>query len=401
MKEKRERLQAIEARKLELRSDLEDSNKEIDLEAANTELDSLNAEADTLKEEIKKEEETRSNLAKGIDTGFTKVEIPQEKEGRGVDMTREEILNSKEYRSAYLKTLQGKELTEAEQRAYSTAAESGAEVVPTSLANEIIKKMYEVAPVLEKIRLFHVPGNFKIAVEGTNNDAAIHTENGAMTPAADKLGEVSLTGYEITKLLSASRAVLTMATDAFEAYLVELLAENIARKIENFIFTGTGTNQPGGVKIAGKGTDGAYVEGTDLKTIAAATNIAEQDVIDWFGMLGNGYERNGIAAMSKQTFFAYFHKFMNVGKNNVVTFSGKDYYILGLPVYFTGSVALGEAYIGDFSQIIGNFSQDITVSKSEHSGFTRNAVDFLGACVFDSKPVAGLGAFAKFVKEQA
>ena len=118
-------------------------------------------------------------------------------------------------------------------------------------------------------------------------------------------------------------------------------------------------------------------------------------------MLGSGYERNGIAAMSKQTFFAYFHQFMNTGKNNVVTFVGNQYYFLGLPVYFTGSLDKGVAYIGDFSQIIGNFSQDITVMKSEHSGFKNNQIDFLGACTFDSKPAAGLGAFAKFVKAQA
>ena len=255
MKEKRERLQAIEARKLELRSDLENSEKEINLEEVNTELDTLNTEEVQIKEEIKVEEETRSNLAKGLTDGF-KVVTPQEE--RGINMNREEILDSKEFRSAYLKTLQGKELNEAEQRAYSTATANGAEVIPTGIANEIIKKMYEVAPVLEKIRLFHVPGNFKIAVEATNNDAALHTQNGAITAAADTLGEVSLSGYEITKLISASRAVMSMATDAFEAYIVELLAENIARKIENYIFVGTGSNQPGGVLTSVKVEAGAY-----------------------------------------------------------------------------------------------------------------------------------------------
>jgi HK97 family phage major capsid protein len=43
-----------------------------------------------------------------------------------------------------------------------------------------------------------------------------------------------------------------MALSAFESYIVEVIAESIARKIENYIFTGTGSDQPGGVKVAGK-----------------------------------------------------------------------------------------------------------------------------------------------------
>lgn len=108
--------------------------------------------------------------------------------------------------------------------------------------------MYEVAPILERCRIFHVPGNMKFAVEGTNDDAALHTENAAITPAGDSLTSVNLTGYEIVKLVKASRACSEMALSAFESYVVEIIAESIARKIENYIFTGTGSNQPGGVK---------------------------------------------------------------------------------------------------------------------------------------------------------
>ena len=68
---------------------------------------------------------------------------------------------------------------------------------------------------------------------------------------------------------------------------------------------------------------------------------------------------------------------------------------------FTGSLAAHEAYLGDFSYIIGNYSQDITVVRSEHSGLATNSIDYLGACVFDSKPVAGFGAFVHLAKATA
>lgn len=302
------------------------------------------------------------------------------------------------YRSAWLKTLQGKPLTDDEKRAYSTAANSGLPIIPETTANQIIKKMYEVAPILQRCKIFHVPGNFKFAIEGTNDEAVLHTENAAIAAATDSLGSVSLTGYEIVKLVKASRACSEMALSAFESYIVEVIAEAVARRIEKYIFTGTGTNQPGGVKTAGKGASGAYTDGTDQITVGKTASLTEENVIALYGLLGDGYERNAVWCMNKATFFSDFFPLMNKSKNNVIEFANGKYYIMGAEVYFTGSLAAHEAYLGDFSYIIGNYSQDISVVRSEHSGLATNSIDYLGACVFDSKPVAGFGAFVHLAK---
>ena len=383
------RMQEINARKAELRSMLEGSG-EVDLDAIEKELRDLDTEF--------KELEKRKATIDGINAGtIPAVEIPNPVTARSADTFDQD----KEYRSAWLKTLQGKALTENEQRAYSTTANSALPAIPESTANEIIKKMYEVAPILQRCKIFHVPGNFKFAVEGTNSDAALHTENASITAASDSLGSVSLTGYEIVKLVKASRATVNMTINAFESYIVEIIAEAIARKIENYIFAGTGSNQPGGVANGGKGSNGAYTAGTDQVTVAASANVAEADITTLYGMLASGYERNAVWAMSKATFFAYFYALMNKSKNNLIEFANGKYYIMGCEVYFTGSLAMGVAYLGDFSYIVGNYSQDITVVKSEHSGLATNSVDYLGSCVFDSKAIAGLGAFVKFVKTQS
>ena len=383
------RMQEINARKAELRSMLEGSG-EVDLDAIEKELRDLDTEF--------KELEKRKATIDGINAGtIPAVEIPNPVTARSADTFDQD----KEYRSAWLKNLQGKALTENEQRAYSTAANSALPAIPESTANAIIKKMYEVAPILQRCKIFHVPGNFKFAVEGTNSDAALHTENGSITAASDSLGSVSLTGYEIVKLVKASRATVNMTINAFESYIVEIIAEAIARKIENYIFAGTGSNQPGGVANGGKGSNGAYTAGTDQVTVAASANVAEADITTLYGMLASGYERNAVWAMSKATFFAYFYALMNKSKNNLIEFANGKYYIMGCEVYFTGSLAKGVAYLGDFSYIVGNYSQDITVVKSEHSGLATNSVDYLGSCVFDSKAIAGLGAFVKFVQTQS
>ena len=394
------RLAEINTRKAEIRS-LLDSTETANLDDLEKELRALNEEETELKR--------RQSIASGINAG----NIPANELGTPAEHRSEETNTEeepKEYRSAWLKKIQGKALTKAEQRAYdimeqraaySTGAGSAGPAIPQLTANEIVKKIYQVAPILEKCRIFHVPGNFKIAYEGTNTAAALHTELASITADSDTLGGVSLTGYEITKLVRASRATLAMTTPAFEQFIIEIIGENIARKIESYIFTGTGSSQPGGVGIGGQGASGAYTAGTDQVTVAAASTMAAADVENAYGMLGSGYERNAVWAMSKATFFAYYYPLMDRSKNHLIEFSNGKYYILGCEVYFTGSLSKGVAYLGDFSYIIGNFSQDISVVKSEHSGLSVNSVDYLGACVFDSKPIPGLGAFVKMVKSQS
>lgn len=384
----------IAARKAEIRKLIEgDSENKLNMDDLEKELRELNEEDEKLEKRQAIERMLNGGAAPASPAGLSNPVA------RSANQPAPES-TEKLYRSAWLKTLQGKPLTDAEQRAYSTAANSGLPIIPETTANQIIKKMYEVAPILERCRIFHVPGNMKFAVEGTNDDAALHTENAAITPAGDSLASVNLTGYEIVKLVKASRACSEMALSAFESYVVEIIAESIARKIENYIFTGTGSNQPGGVKTAGKGASGAYTDNTDQITVAAGS-LSEANVVALYGMLGDGYERNAVWCMRKATFFSDFFPLMNKSKNNLIEFANGRYYIMGNEVYFTGSVPADEAYLGDFSYIIGNYSQDITVVKSEHSGLATNSIDFLGSCVFDSKPAAGLGAFVHLAKAAA
>lgn len=379
------RMAEIKARKGEIREKLE-SGEQIDLDALEKELRELDKETAAL--------ERRAATIAGLNDGsIPAVTVAARTTAAGAESAGNGENSDKVYRSAWLKSLMGKPLTETEQRAYTTAAGSALPAIPETTANQIIKKMYEVAPILQRCKIFHVPGNFKFAVEGTNNDAALHTENAAITAAADTLGSVSLTGYEIVKLVKASRATVNMTVNAFESYIVEIIAEAIARKIENYIFAGTGKNQPGGVAQGGKGASGVYTKGTDLAEYSGT--VTEADVTAAYGMLASGYERNAVWTMSKNTFFTSFYPLMNKSKNNLIEFAGGKYYIMGCEVYFTGSVKTGEAYLGDFSYIVGNYSQDITVVKSEHSGLATNSIDYLGACVFDSKAIPGLGAFVK------
>lgn len=263
----------IAARKAEIRKLIEgDSENKLNMDDLEKELRELNEEDEKLEKRQAIERMLNGGAAPASPAGLSNP-IARSANQPAPESTE------KLYRSAWLKTLQGKPLTDDEKRAYSTAANSGLPIIPETTANQIIKKMYEVAPILQRCKIFHVPGNFKFAIEGTNDEAALHTENAAITAASDSLGSVSLTGYEIVKLVKASRACSEMALSAFESYIVEVIAEAVARRIEKYLFTGTGTNQPGGVKTAGKGASGAYTDGTDQITVGKTASLTEENVI--------------------------------------------------------------------------------------------------------------------------
>lgn len=381
------RIAEIETRRLEIRTALEGTG-EVDVQALQQELTELNDERTQL--------EARRALAQSLNHGGgNPIPSPEQNRQRSGEETE------REYRSAWLRHLMGRQLTDAEERAYSSADNSAGAVIPTQTANKITQKMYAVAPILKLCNIFRIPGNVKIPIEGTTTDAALHAENAAITADADTLTYLNLTGYEVTKLIKASKTVETMSVDAFEDYIVKIVAETVARKLENYVFTGTGNNQPGGICIGGKGANGAFTNNTDMLTVAAANDVTEANIITLYSMLGDGYENGAVWTMSKSTFFAYFHAIMNTGKNNTISFMDGKYYILGNEVVFTSSLVKGVAYFGNFNYEIINFAQDIKVEKSLVSGFASNSIDYLGSCIVDAKPAAGLGAFVKFVKTQA
>ncbi len=294
------------------------------------------------------------------------------------------------YRNAYLKQLRGMEMTDVEQRAFTSATASAGAVIPTVVSNEIIKKIKEKAPLLDEITLLHVAGNVSFAVEGTKADAGYHKENANIAGGDDNLVQVMLSAFEITKMVQVSKTVQTMSIGAFETWLTDMIADKVCEKIGEYLINGTGASQPTGVEKAN-------VWGADNSvTVTGATTT--EDVLALIGMLPGVHDKNAKFLMSKKTLFTVFMPLQDASKNKIVTNEGNNYFIFGYPVLKDDTVALGEAYLGDFKKIVGNLSENINIVN----GFdiNTNSFKYLGCAMFDSK-VADGSAFVKLAKGSA
>ena len=107
--------------------------------------------------------------------------------------------------------------------------------------------MYEVAPILQRCKIFHVPAISSSLIEGTNGEGrAPRRKRPPLPPRGDSLSYVSLTGYEIVKLVKGLPRLLKMALSALRELYVGVIAERRPPP-QKYIFTGTSSNQAGGV----------------------------------------------------------------------------------------------------------------------------------------------------------
>ena len=371
-------------------------------------LDKLSSEEEMSEEEIQEleekaeelEEEKKSLIAKAekrkatfekVKRGVIGTIVEKSEEGKRKEDMKEEknILSKAEYRTAFLKKLQGKKLTDAEERAMTSASNSVGAVIPTVTQDLVMGKLEESAPLLNEIELMRVDGNVKFAVEADATDANIHAEGATITEDGDVLIPVELTTYEITKYITISKTVAKMSVDAFEKWLTNMLARRIARKITKLIINGTGTNQPKGVAKAN--TWGA----TNSVTVAKTGSLTEDNVTTLIGLLPGAYDKNAKWLMSKKTLLNDFRPLQDKSKNDIFTKIDGKYYVEGYEVMLDDDVTIHEAYLGDFKMYAGNLGEDVTVDTDKK--LSANSFEYLGCANFDGKPAIG-EAFVKLVK---
>lgn len=388
------RLEKIEARlseiEKELESDAMDEKTEEELEQMEEEVRSLKTEKDGILKAVEK----RRSLEKEIAEGRKGVDITHKYFNGGSKEMQERTFNveSAEYRSAWLNNIRGIDLNDVEKRALTTVEGSVGAAVPTTTTNKIVEKVKEYCPILNKIELLNVKGLVIVPAEGTTADAQKHAEGAAITADADTLTKVTLAGYEITKLVTVSKSVVTMSIDAFENWLVNKIARKVAEKIGALIFNGSGTGEAQGINAI-------TWSGTNSITVAKDAALTEANVIAVVALMNGGYFADAEWYMSSQTFFADFHPLMNKSKNNVVTEENGVYRIMGKPVNFDERVAKNEAFLGDvYRGYIGNMSEDVNVTSQFVT--RENAFDFLGCAIFDGK-VQAIEAFVKVAKAKA
>ena len=141
------RKEEIEARKVEIREEVENAETTEQVEELEKEVDALNEEEEQIENQEKVEE-----LAE---------DMKEEKSAvKEIEREEKKMEKKKEYRDIYLSNLMGKELNQEERDIL--VAEDGA--IPTETQNTIFEKVVKKAPMLDEITLLNVKGNVSFYV---------------------------------------------------------------------------------------------------------------------------------------------------------------------------------------------------------------------------------------------
>lgn len=341
-------------------------NEGADLDALEAEMKSINEELEARKNAEAKKTEIRNAVAQGAGVVVHKFEEER-------DMEKTYGIDSEEYRSAWVHALQGRKLTEVEERAYATTDSPNA--VPQIISEKFFEKMKKLAPMLSEITLMQVAGNIKFMAEGTRNPATLHTENTAVTPAADTLVSVELGGKEFMKVIRISQAAKTMSINVFEDWLVEMLAGDIARAIDNYILNDSSNGLVAMVSTA-----------TTNKIVQTATSgYGYADIVNLVALLPAAYDAEAKFLTTKKVLYNDIKGILDTNKRPI--FDPVEKTLFGYPVVIDDYVPSDgkQIFLGKFTDIVGNLSQPVNVARSTESGFLNNSIDFRGTAIFDSK----------------
>lgn len=361
-----EQLQArLEELKAETAEEMRDALSTDELEERVNEMEAVTAEIEARKaaaaEEARKAEEMANKPGEKI--------IEEDKK-----MENRFAVNSPEYREAFLKKLQGKELTAEERDAVVATA-----AIPTQTMNLIIGKL-ELNPLIAAVDLTHIPGYVTYPAEDTINDASWVAMNTASTDSADTLASVTLGAYKLIKTVEIGADVSAMSIDAFEGWLVGRLANKIEKAVDAGILNGGGSTSGEclGIKTSKTTQDYKY-------TKAAMT---WKDITAIIGKLPGQYHADASFVMPPALFFGEVLGMTDSTGNRVVVMdpqAPRKYNVLGFPCIVDGNAATDEVYFGDLKAYKFNFAKDPEVKSSEDAEFRKGSNVWRAMALADGK----------------
>ena len=259
-------------------------------------------------------------------------------------------------------------------------------IIPTSIANRIIKAVKDRCPILAGATMYNVKGNLRVPVWGkanTTHDIAVgyQTEFTEITADAGKFTSVDLGGYLAGALTLIGRSVENSSAFSVVDFIVNQMAEEIATWLEGQLLNGTGTSQAQGA-----------LNTTNLVNAAGSAAITTDELVELQASVKQAYQANACWTMHPKTFTAL--KKLKDGNNRYLLqedmSSEFPYRILGKPVYLSdnmpeiGSEAVAVLY-GDYSGMSVNFRENISIEVLREHYATKHAIGVIGWFEFDAK----------------
>ena len=291
------------------------------------------------------------------------------------------------------------------ERAGEMSKAANGAVIPTTIANRIIKKVYDICPILERSSKYNIKGNLDLPyydVSTTTINVAYQSEFQALTSSSGTFNSITLTGFLAGALTKISRSLINNAQFDIVSFVVNEMAYGIRRFIENELLNGSPGNPPSTpAKVLGLSNL------TNSITAASQTAITADEVVKLHDAIKDEFQNNAIWIMSPATRTAlrllkattgYYLLNDDVSSPFGTTLLGKPVYVSdNMPNMAAGNTVI---YYGDMRGLATKFSEEINIEVLREKYADEHAIGVIGWFEFDSK-VEDAQKIAKLVMASA
>ncbi len=281
----------IKARKLEIRSLLNDEN----------------ADLDALENEIRQLDEELNVIEKHEQRQRIEAQLEEIREGTGTSNTiysfntqanevREQGTDSLEYRNAFMNyVLRGESIpVEVRANAVTKTTDVGS-VIPQTVLNRIVEKLEATGMILPLVTRTAIKGGVTVPTSTVKPVATWVAESAGSDVQKKTTGSITFNYHKLRCAVAVSLEVDTMALPVFEQLLINNVVEAMTKAIEQSIISGTGIGQPKGIltetPVNGQALEVAKIEYKTLTDAEAALPLE--------------YEANAVWCMTKKTFMDF------------------------------------------------------------------------------------------------
>ena len=267
-----------------------------------------------------------------------------------------------------------------------TVGNNGA-IIPTTIANRIIKAVKDRCPILAGATLFRDKGTLKVPVYGNANSThnitvGYGTEFSDLTADAGAFSSVDLGGYLVGALTLVSRKLQNNAAFDVVEYVVNEMAERISIFVEGELLAGTGhtNNHCAGALLT-----------TNTMNAGSTSAISCDNLIDLQAKVKQAYQANACWTMNPAT-WSVIKKLKDGNGRYLVQddFTGDfPYRLLGKPVYLSDNMptiasAAKAVLYGDYSGLAVKISEELNIQVLQEKYATMHAIGVVGWMEIDS-----------------
>lgn len=352
------------------------------LEKRNLYLEELKGLADATEAIDKNRIDELRTLIEEVDSQIEAKRLLEEEEQRDFKPAEKEDDENAEEMRAFADYLRG--VSGAETRANWTISANGA-VLPETIANKIIDKVHEIAPIIAMASTFRSKGDlvFPVYDDTTEITANYATEFTALSSTAAAFSKVTLGGHLFGALTKVSRSLINNAAVDVAGFVIDKLAFAMADFLR-------------GELIAGTGATGHFTGlTTSSNTVSAsASAVTADNIMETYFAVPQPLQANAVWVMNRTTLLAL--KKLKATTNEYLLqldlTAPMGYTILGKPIYVDEKIdnigASKKSIIyGDLSGLYVNSHEDIALQPLLEKYADEHAVGYVAWAEMDSKIV--------------